>query len=108
VALIFAGPPPSLPQSKHDYAGTCRPAVVRGAGRLFSPSSATDPVHHLRIAARYDSLLLPAIGATAGCRHLPCGRMLPELHGAAVSDPLGGGLFLLFGLLVASAPSALV
>jgi putative Ca2+/H+ antiporter (TMEM165/GDT1 family) len=107
VALVFAGASAFIRAKTPDYAETLKgPAVVVAAFGLFLAEFG-DRTQFITfaIAARFDSLLLPAVGATLGiiAASIPAVVLGPELGKVLPVKGLrwgGGALFLVFGLIV--------
>jgi putative Ca2+/H+ antiporter (TMEM165/GDT1 family) len=107
VALLFAGVAAFIRAKTPDYAATLQGGAVAAAAVGFFLAEFGDRTQFVTfaIAARYDSMLLPAIGATLGivAASVPAAVLGPELGKLLPVRAIrfaGGGLFLLFGLVV--------
>jgi putative Ca2+/H+ antiporter (TMEM165/GDT1 family) len=90
-----------------DYAATLKGPAVAAAAFGFFLAEFGDRTQFITfaIAARYDSLLLPAAGATLGilAASVPAAILGPELGKLMPVKAIrfgGGALFLLFGLVI--------
>ena len=108
VALIFAGASAFLARKTPDYAATLAgPAAFAAAlGVFLAEFGDRTQFITFAIAARYDSMLLAAFGATAGlvAASIPAAVLGPKLAAVVPVNLLrigAGFLFLLFGVVVA-------
>jgi putative Ca2+/H+ antiporter (TMEM165/GDT1 family) len=107
VALLFAGVAAFIAAKTPDYAATLKGPAVAAAALGFFLAEFGDRTQFITfaIAARYDSLLLPAVGATLGvvAASVPAAILGPELGKLLPVKAIrfgGGALFLLFGLVI--------
>lgn len=108
VALIFAGASAFLARKAPDYAATLAgPAVFAAAlGVFLAEFGDRTQFITFALAARSDSMLLPAFGAAAGvmAASVPAVLLGPKLKAAVPIKAIrigGGILFLIAGLIVA-------
>jgi putative Ca2+/H+ antiporter (TMEM165/GDT1 family) len=107
VALVFAGAAAFIGAKTPGYAQTIRGPAIAVAAFGFFLAEFGDRTQFITfaIAARYDSLLLPATGATLGilAASVPAAVLGPELARVLPVKAIrfgGGALFLLFGLMI--------
>lgn len=107
VALIFAGVAAFLTQKVPGYAETLRGGAFAAACFGFFLAEFGDRTQFVTfaIAGRYNSLLLPTVGATLGilAASVPAAILGPELGRLLPVKAIrygGGALFLIFGLVI--------
>jgi putative Ca2+/H+ antiporter (TMEM165/GDT1 family) len=107
VALVFAGVAAFITAKTPDYAATLKGPAVAAAAFGFFLAEFGDRTQFITfaVAARFDSLLLPAVGATLGiiAASVPAAVLGPELARVVPVKAIrfgGGALFLLFGLII--------